>query len=111
MLGMVVTCATILKRSGVEAMHLGRIDKAEFLIPPVALIYFYRIFAAVFHWSTVSAQEVSPFGAITWVGVTLCLTGLLLHVGSLISFNQSFCVGGDVEHPVWFMTYSGRGRL
>jgi len=33
-----------LRRAGTQAMHFGNLDKKDFLIPPVALLYFYTIF-------------------------------------------------------------------
>src|SRR5262249_27261561 len=35
----------------------------------------------------------------SWVGVFLCLGGLIVLLLSLISFGKSFRVGIDVEHP------------
>ncbi len=99
MLGMVATRAILLKRKGVEAMQFGKIDKTDFLIPPFALFYFYLIFAAAFHWPTVSTQEFVHSAATAWVGVFFCLAGLALLLWSLVSFGQSFRVGIDQDHP------------
>ena len=99
MLGMVLTRVFMLKRKGVEAMHFGKIDKTDFFIPPFALFYFYLVFAAACNWPTVSTQEFFHSEAIAWVGVALCLTGLLLLLWSLVSFEQSFRVGIDAEYP------------
>src|SRR5262245_33544913 len=90
MLGMILTRVCMLKRKGVAAIHFGTIDKTDFIIPPFALFYFYLVFAAAFHWPTVSTQAFFHFEAIAWVGVALCLAGLLLLLWSLVAFRQSF---------------------
>jgi protein-S-isoprenylcysteine O-methyltransferase Ste14 len=99
LLGMVLTRVWLMKRKGIEAMQFGKIDKTDFLIPPFALFYFYSVFAATFNWPTVSTQEFFQSELIAWVGVFFCLAGLLLLLGSLVSFGQSFRVGIDTEHP------------
>lgn len=99
MLGMVVTRVLLMRRRGIEAMHFGKLDKTDFLIPPFALFYFYLVLAHAFHWPSVSTQEFFPSEIISWIGVFFCLAGLLLLFWSLISFGQSFRVGIDTEHP------------
>jgi protein-S-isoprenylcysteine O-methyltransferase Ste14 len=99
LLGMVLTRALLLKRKGIEAIHFGKLDKKDFLIPPFALFYFYLIFANAFHFPTVSTQEFFHSAIIPWFGVIFCLAGLLLMLSSLVSFGQSFRVGIDTEHP------------
>ena len=59
-------------------MHFGNIDKTDFLIPPVALFYFYTIFAAAFNWPLVSTQKFFQSEIVGWVGVALCFGGLLI---------------------------------
>jgi protein-S-isoprenylcysteine O-methyltransferase Ste14 len=99
LLGTVLTRVLLLRRVGTEAMHFGELDKTDFLIPPVALFYFYTIFAAAFHWPLVSTRRFFHSNTIGWVGVGLCFIGLLVLVMSLISFGRSFRVGIDVEDP------------
>lgn len=99
LLGMVLTRALSMKRKGIGAMNFGKIDKTDFLIPPFALFYFYLVFAAAFHWPTVSMQEFFQSGGLPWIGVIFCLAGLLLLLWSLISFGQSFRIGIDTGHP------------
>lgn len=99
MLGIVLTRVFMMRRRGVEAMHFGKIDKTDFLIPPFALFYFYTVFAAAFGFPTVSKQEFFHSEGISWIGVFFCLAGLLLLLWSLVSFGQSFRVGIDTEHP------------
>ena len=99
MMGMVLTRAFIMKRRGVEAMHFGKIDKTDNLIPPFALFYFYLIFAAAFGWTAPSTGEFFNSDAVGWTGVVLCLGGLTLLAWSLVSFGQSFRVGIDMERP------------
>ena len=99
MLGMVLARVATMKRNGVEAMNFGKTHKTDFFIPPFALFYFYIVLAAAFRWPTISTQEFFPSEAVAWLGVTLCLAGLLLLLWSLVSFGQSFRVGIDVDHP------------
>src|SRR5262249_30144498 len=94
-----LTRTAMLKRQGVEAMKFGKLDKTDFVIPPFAFFYFYLVFAAAFHWPTVSTQEFFHSEAISWTGVAFCLAGLSLLLWSLASFGQSFRVGIDVDHP------------
>jgi len=55
--GMVATRVFLMYRSGTRALHFGRIDKTDFLIPPFALFYFYVVFAAAFNLPTISQQR------------------------------------------------------
>jgi protein-S-isoprenylcysteine O-methyltransferase Ste14 len=103
---MVLTRVFRMKRKGVEAMHFGKIDKTDFLIPPFALFYFYTVFAAAFGLPTVSKREFFHSEGIAWIGVFFCLAGLLLLLWSLVSFGQSFRVGIDTEQPDKLITTS-----
>jgi protein-S-isoprenylcysteine O-methyltransferase Ste14 len=99
LIGMVLTRVALLRRTGTRAMHFGNIDKTDFLIPPVALFYFYTVFAAAFGWPLVGGERFFRSQAVAWVGVGLCGTGLLVLLASLISFGRSFRVGIDVDAP------------
>jgi protein-S-isoprenylcysteine O-methyltransferase Ste14 len=99
LLGMVLTRVFLLKRQGIKAMKFGNRDKTDFLILPFAFFYFYLVFAAAFAWPSVSTQEFFQSEAISWLGVLFCLVGLLLMLWSLISFQQSFRIGIDTDHP------------
>lgn len=99
MLGMVLARVLLLRRHGIAAMKFGQIDKSDFLLPPVALFYFYLVFAHAFAWPTLGAQEFFPAEGIAWLGVFLCAAGLALLLWSLLSFGRSFRVGIDTEHP------------
>ena len=99
LLGLVWTRIYLLRRQGVKAMRFGEIDKSDFLIPPFALFYFYGIFAGAFDWPNVSGREFFHSEALAWIGVLLCLLGLLLMVWSLLSFGRSFRVGIDADRP------------
>jgi len=104
LLAMVVTRLLMLRRSGTQAMHFGKIDKTDFLIPPVALFYFYTVFAAAFDWPLVSTQRFFHSNSAAWAGVALCLGGLSILLASLVSFGRSFRVGIDVDHPDQLVT-------
>ena len=99
LIAMVLTRGLLLRRSGVEVFHFGKLDKKDFLIPPFALFYFYLIFAAAFGLPTVSTQRFFNAEGLAWAGVVLCAAGLGLLLWSLISFGQSFRVGIDSQHP------------
>ena len=99
LLGMVLTRVYLLRRTGKRAMHFGRIDKTDFLIPPFALFYFYTVFAAAFNLPSVSTQTFFHSELLSWVGILLCLAGLGLLLLSLVAFGKSFRVGIDVDHP------------
>lgn len=99
LLGTVLTRVVLLRRAGTNAMHFGDLDKTDFLIPPVALFYFYAIFAAAFGWPLVSAQRFFQSEVVGWIGVALCFAGLLVLWLSLISFGRSFRVGIDADQP------------
>lgn len=96
---MVVIRVLLMKRQGIEAFQFGKIDRKDFLIPPVALFYFYTVFANALNLPVISTQEFIHSEVIPWVGVFFCLTGLLLFLWSLVSFGQSFRVGIDTNHP------------
>jgi protein-S-isoprenylcysteine O-methyltransferase Ste14 len=99
LLGMVLIRVFLLKRRGISAMKFGNIDKTDFLIIPFAFFYYYVVFAAAFGWSTVGTQELFRSEAVSWLGVLFCLVGLILILWSLISFQDSFRVGIDMDHP------------
>jgi protein-S-isoprenylcysteine O-methyltransferase Ste14 len=99
LLALVLTRLLLLRRMGIRAMHFGNLDKTDFLIPPVAVFYFYTIFAAAFGWPLVSGQRFFHSEALAWVGVGLCAGGLVILLLSLVSFGSSFRVGIDVDTP------------
>jgi protein-S-isoprenylcysteine O-methyltransferase Ste14 len=98
-LGMVWSRVLLLKAQGTRAMKFGSLDKTDFVIPPFATFYIYVVFAAAFHWPTVSRQELFHSGIASWAGVLCSLTGLVFFFLSLVSFGQSFRVGIDADHP------------
>jgi protein-S-isoprenylcysteine O-methyltransferase Ste14 len=99
LIGMVLTRVFLMKRKGLQAMHFGKIDRKDFLIPPFAFFYFYLVFAAAFNFPAVSQQRFLQSGAISWLGGFLCLVSLVLMLLSLLAFGESFRVGIDIEEP------------
>jgi protein-S-isoprenylcysteine O-methyltransferase Ste14 len=95
----VLSRVLLLRRTGTQAMHFGKLDKTDFLIPPVALFYFYTVFAAAFGWPLASSQTFFQSTAVAWLGVGLCLAAVLILALSLVSFGKSFRVGIDVDQP------------
>src|SRR6201997_5793767 len=78
LVGMVLTRVMLLRRTGTRAMHFGSIDKTDFFIPPVALFYFYTVFAAAFGWPLLDGMRFFQSAAVAWIGVGFCCTGLLV---------------------------------
>ncbi|WP_068176234.1 isoprenylcysteine carboxylmethyltransferase family protein [Mycobacterium sp. UM_CSW] len=99
LIGTVIGRVVLLRRTGTRAMHFGKLDKTDFLIPPVALFYFYTVFAAAFGWPLASRQRFFHSTLLAWLGVAFCLVGVLILVLSLVSFGNSFRVGIDTDHP------------
>jgi protein-S-isoprenylcysteine O-methyltransferase Ste14 len=99
LIGTVVGRVLLLRRSGTQAMHFGKLDKTDFLIPPVALFYFYTVFAAAFGWPLTSTRRFFHSTAVAWLGVVVCLGGVLILVLSLVAFGRSFRVGIDADQP------------
>src|ERR1700761_1775285 len=66
LLGTVVSRVLLLRRTGTRAMHFGELDKTDFLIPPVALFYFYTIFAAAFGWPLASSRRFFQSTTAAW---------------------------------------------
>jgi protein-S-isoprenylcysteine O-methyltransferase Ste14 len=104
LLGTVLGRVLLLRRTGTRAMHFGKLDKTDFLIPPVALFYFYTLFATAFGWPLAITDRFFHSTAVAWFGVALCLGGVLILVFSLVSFGNSFRVGIDVDQPGQLVT-------
>ncbi len=99
LVGMVLARILLMRRSGTSATHFGKIDRKDFLIPPFALLYFYVVFAAAFDLPSFARQAIFHSEVVSWLGVILCVAGLLLFLMSLVAFGSSFRVGIDVSHP------------
>jgi len=97
--GMVLVRTRLMLRQGVKAILFGNIDRKDFLIPPIAALYFYVIFSRAFNLPAISTQRFFQSEIAAWVGVFFCLAGLLLFLWSLVSFGMSFRVGIDTDHP------------
>jgi protein-S-isoprenylcysteine O-methyltransferase Ste14 len=104
LLGMVWGRVLLMRRAGTKAVHFGEVDKKDFLIPPLALLYFYIVFAAAFDLPGVSKQEFFHSEAVSWLGVLFCLAGLSLLFLSLIAFGKSFRIGIDPDRPDQLVT-------
>ena len=89
----------MLQSSGTKTIHLGSLDKSDYVIPPVMLYYFYAIFAAAFGWPLAGGKRLFDANIVAWLGVALCFGGLAFVLLALISFGRSFRVGIDVDHP------------
>src|SRR6201998_3536472 len=98
LIGTVVSRVLLLRRTGTQAMHFGKLDKTDFLIPPVALFVFHTVFASAFGRPLTNRQRFFQSTVVAWFGVALCLVGVLILVLSLVSFGKSF-PGGIHSHP------------
>lgn len=104
LIGLVVSRVHLLKRKGIHAMQFGKLDRTDFLIPPVAFFYLYLIFAHAFGWPTPATRQLIQSEGLAWLGVTFCLAGVFLLSWSIHSFGESFRVGIDIEHPGQLIT-------
>ena len=95
---LVISRTIMMKKRGVEAFKFGELDKKDFLIPPFVLLYFYVVFASALDGPKIGA-ELFASRTLSWVGVVLCMLGLVVFLLSLIAFGRSFRVGIDEDHP------------
>jgi protein-S-isoprenylcysteine O-methyltransferase Ste14 len=87
-----------LKRLGIKAIQFGGKDKKDFLILPFAFLLFYMVFASAFGLPE-TGGELFNHEFTGWIGVAVCIIGILLFIYALISFGKSFRVGLDEDHP------------
>lgn len=99
---LVLSRVYLMNKMGIKAFKFGEMDKKDFLIPPFALLFFYLIFASTLNLPKPGVELFSNEIA-RWIGVALCMLGLILFLLSLISFGKSFRVGIDEEHPNWIL--------
>jgi len=95
---MVLFRVFLMRKTGIKAMKFGRIDKKDFIIIPFALLFFYIIVSSALNLPKPGA-ELFNNNTISWIGVVLCILGLVLFMLSLVSFGKSFRVGIDEEKP------------
>ncbi|HBP66251.1 MAG TPA: isoprenylcysteine carboxylmethyltransferase family protein [Desulfosporosinus sp.] len=98
LMAMVLSRVFILKRQGIKVMRFGEMDKKDFLIPPFALLFFGLIFSHAFNLPKVGSLLFES-GFVSWIGVVVCIVGLIIFLMSLIAFGKSFRVGIDEKHP------------
>jgi protein-S-isoprenylcysteine O-methyltransferase Ste14 len=99
LMAMVLARSFLMNRQGIRTIHFGNLDRKDFLIPPFALFYFYMVFANAFSLPLPTQQKFFDSELLAWLGVLLCLVGLLLLLWSLLSFGRSFRVGIDTDNP------------
>jgi protein-S-isoprenylcysteine O-methyltransferase Ste14 len=99
LLGLVATRILLMRRTGLKVVYFANIDRTDVLIPPFALLYVYIVIAAPLRLPPVSEQELFHSEVLSWVGVFLCVLGLVLFLLSLVSFGTSFRVGIDTHRP------------
>lgn len=99
MIGMVLVRVFVMKGRGIMAFQFGKLDRADFIIPPFALFYVYIVFAAAFGLPLPSTQRFFYSLVAAWIGIASCAAGLGLLLWSIVSFGQSFRVGIDTIKP------------
>jgi protein-S-isoprenylcysteine O-methyltransferase Ste14 len=87
-----------MRKVGIKAMKFGDMDKKDFFILPFVLFFFYLILSSALNLPS-PGFELFSSEIISWIGVGLCLLGVLLFLLSLLSFGKSFRVGIDEEKP------------
>lgn len=95
---LVLSRAFQLKKLGIKALRFGEMDKKDFLIPPFALLLFYIVLTSTFGLPKIGAELFNNEFA-GWIGVIVCIIGILLFLYALVSFGKSFRVGLDEDHP------------
>ncbi len=95
---LVLSRVFMMKKLGIKAMKFGEIDKKDFLIPPFAFLFLYLIFASALGLPK-PGHELFNNEIAAWIGVILCILGLVLFLSSVISFGKSFRVGIDEDSP------------
>ncbi|MCL1989075.1 MAG: isoprenylcysteine carboxylmethyltransferase family protein [Firmicutes bacterium] len=87
-----------LRKLGIKAVHFGKLDKKDFIIPPFVLLYFYLILANI--WDFPRFEEIFVQNdIISWIGVAFCVFAPVLFIWGIISFGKSFRVGVDNKKP------------
>ncbi|MGI6105418.1 MAG: methyltransferase family protein [Raoultibacter sp.] len=95
---LVITRVQQLRKVGIHAMHFGKMDKKDFLIPPFVLLFLYLLIANV--WSLPgSGGYLFSNSIVAWIGVGFGVLGVLFFAWALVSFGQSFRVGIDENDP------------
>jgi len=92
----VILRARHMKKLGITAMKFGAMDKSDFILPPIMLLYFYMLTAYAFGWPKIDNLWFENDIA-AWLGVALCAFGIFIFIWGMISFGQSFRVGIDQE--------------
>lgn len=87
-----------LRKMGIKAFRFGEMDKKDFIIPPFAMLFLYIVISGASDLPELGF-EVFKNEAVSWIGVVLCMLGLLLFLFSIISFGKSFRVGIDEDSP------------
>ena len=95
---LVVFRAHQLKKLGVKAVQFGEMDKKDFLVPPFFLLFFYIVVASAFGLPNIGA-ELFYNELAGWIGVALCVIGVLFFIYAMVSFGRNFRVGLDEDHP------------
>lgn len=83
---------------GIRAIHFGKMDKKDFIIPPFVLLFVYLIVANTFDLPRFGAP-VADAAVSAWIGAALCAFAPALFLWGIVSFGNSFRVGIDADEP------------
>ncbi|MDD4360740.1 MAG: isoprenylcysteine carboxylmethyltransferase family protein [Syntrophaceticus sp.] len=98
MMVLILLRVVLMRKVGIEVMRFAETDKKDFLLPPFAFLYFYLVFASALNLPKFGVELFSN-EVIGWIGVVLCILGLIFILLSLISFGKSFRIGIDMDKP------------
>jgi hypothetical protein len=89
--GMVLVRAITMRKQGNLTHRFENLDKTDFLIQPLAFIYFSTVFTAAFNRPILSKQEIFDSDINSWLGVHHCL---LTSAAKQASAGQSEMTAG-----------------
>lgn len=95
---MILIRVFLLRKNGIKAVKFGEIDKKDFIIIPFVLVFFYIVFSSALGLPKIGTELFSN-RIVSWIGVVVCMLGLLLFLLSLVSFGRSFRIGIDEQKP------------
>lgn len=87
-----------LKSLGIRTIHVGEIDKKDFILPPFALLYLSLILSRAFQepeFGTNLARQ----SFLAWLGAGFCMLAPIIFLWGMLSFGRSFRIGIDLEKP------------
>jgi protein-S-isoprenylcysteine O-methyltransferase Ste14 len=96
---MVLIRSAILRRHGIKAIVFGATDKTDYIIVPIALLFFYGLFSTFFDLPIPSILTNMFWGnsILTICAIAVCSVSLVWFGLTLKVFGRSFRVGIDTH--------------